>query len=84
MPYNNFHKLAYYKKVVELTEQHFEPGVSTYSGIWKKYINPIYPMSYPQYIRILGMPNLNAQYEQAKKEQEEREKRRKQKKEATR
>lgn len=67
MAYNNRYKLEYYMKVVELTNKYYIPGITTYSGIYRKYIRPIYPMSYAQYIKILGMPNLNKQYEEAKK-----------------
>jgi hypothetical protein len=70
MAYNNIHKIEYYMKVVELTNKYYIPGVTTYSGIFRKHVLPVYPMSYAQYIKILGMPNLKKQYEEAKSKKE--------------
>lgn len=61
--YRKVNKLKYYLKVVEITNKHYVEGVSTYSGIFRKYIEPIYPMSYQQYIKIINMPNLKKQLE---------------------
>jgi hypothetical protein len=64
MSYNRLYKLEYYLKVVELTNKHYIPGYTTYSSIYRKHILPVYPMSYQQYINILGMRNLRKQYEE--------------------
>lgn len=37
---------------------HYEPDITTYSGIWRKYVNPIYPMTYKRFIEIINMPHL--------------------------
>lgn len=42
----------------EITLRYYEEGNlrKCYKAIWRKYINPIYPMSYQTYINLLGMP----------------------------
>jgi len=39
----------------------YEPDVTTYSGIRRKYVNPIYPMTYKRVIEIINMPRLKEQ-----------------------
>ena len=46
------------KNIRQLTERYYEPGNNArcYKRIWKRYIYPIYPMSYWTYLRYLGIP----------------------------
>ncbi len=46
------------KNIRELTERYYEPGNNArcYKRIWRRYIYPIYPMSYWTYLRYLGIP----------------------------
>lgn len=48
--------LRMYKLVQELTQKHYEEGVTTYKGIFDKYIKPVYPMHYQTYIKIINTP----------------------------
>jgi len=59
MAYNRLNRLKYYKNVLEIVEKHYFPGVTTYAGIWRKYVDPIYPMSYDKFMDIVNYPNLN-------------------------
>lgn len=58
MAYNRVNKLRMYKLIVELTKQHYVPELTTYKGVWRTYIYPVYPISYSHYMTILGTPNL--------------------------
>ncbi len=64
MPYNKYNKLNQYLKIMDIVKRHYVPGVSTYKGVWKMYVYPIYPMSYNRFIQIVGMPNLRRQMEE--------------------
>ena len=46
------------KKVRALTERYYEPGNNQrcYKAVWKKYVNPIYPMCYRTYLNYLNIP----------------------------
>ena len=61
MSYNKVNKLRMYKKIVELTQRYYDADVTTYKGVWRKYVYPIYPISYSQYMKIMGMGNLESQ-----------------------
>ncbi len=56
MAYNNKNTLLRYKQIQEETQKHFIPGITTYSGIFYKYINPIFPMCYDTYMKIINTP----------------------------
>ena len=44
--------------VRELTERYYEAGNNQrcYKAVWRRYINPIYPMCYRTYLNYLNMP----------------------------
>lgn len=67
MPYNRVNLLRHYKAIVATTEEHYEEGVTTYKGVWRKYIYPQYHISYPRYMEIIGTPNLDAKLEAEEK-----------------
>lgn len=50
--------LARAKLIRALTDRYYEPGnnAKCYKAVWKKYINPIYPMSYRTYLNYLNIP----------------------------
>ena len=41
----------------EITAKHYEPGnhLRSYKAVWKKWINPVYPMAYDTYLRLLSI-----------------------------
>ncbi len=51
-------KLRLYKRIIELTSKHYEVGITTYKGVWREYIYPVYPISYAVYMKIINMPNV--------------------------
>ena len=61
MANNNRNKLLMYRKVLDLVEKHYEEGVTTYSGVWRNHVYPVYPMSYQTFLRIVNMPGLESQ-----------------------
>lgn len=59
MAYNNYNRYKMYKKVLDIVNKEFVPGVTTYKGIFHKYVEPTYPMSYNTFIKIINVPNLD-------------------------
>ena len=58
-----------YINVQQIVMDHYDPDVTTYAGIWRKYVLPVYPMTYKRFIEIINMPRLKEQLavERAKK-----------------
>ena len=44
--------------IQNIVNEKFDPDVTTYAGVWRKYINPIYPMSYKRFLEIINMTGL--------------------------
>lgn len=65
MAYNRRNRIKSYMLVAEIVKGHYEEGVTTYRGIWRKYVNPVYPMSYSQFMKIVNMPNLQRELKEA-------------------
>lgn len=66
MAYNRINKLIYYKKIQEITKEHYESGFTTLKGVYEKFIYPIYPISYSHYRKILEEPCLESRLEKEK------------------
>lgn len=60
MAYNNRNKLLMYRRVLEIVEKHYEEGVTTYSGVWRKHVFPVYPISYQTFLKIVNLPSLES------------------------
>lgn len=60
MAYNNRNRLLMYKKVLEIVEKHYEAGVTTYAGVWRKHVYPVYPVSYQTFLKIVNLPSLES------------------------
>jgi hypothetical protein len=54
MAYNQTNKMRTIKKVHEIVMENFIPGVTTYKGIWEKYVNPVYPCSYQTFLKYIS------------------------------
>lgn len=39
----------------EITAKHYEQGnhLRSYKAVWRKWVNPVYPMTYDTYLRLL-------------------------------
>ena len=61
MAKNRLNYLLYCKNVVKIVNEHYEDGWTTYAAVWRRYVNPVYPMSYQKFITIINMPNLDRQ-----------------------
>lgn len=61
MKHSRVNHLKRYINIQKIVADHYVPGVSTYSGIWRMYINPIYPMTYKRFIEIINMSRLHEQ-----------------------
>ena len=44
MARNRLNYLLHCKKVVDIVNQHYEEGWTTYAAVWRRYVNPVYPM----------------------------------------
>lgn len=61
MRYSRVNHLQRYIIIQKIVMDRYEPDVTTYSGIWRKYVNPVYPMTYKRFIEIINMPRLKEQ-----------------------
>lgn len=60
MSYNKLNLLRRYKAIAEETKGHYDPDVTTYKGVWRKYIYQKFHISYSRYMTIISTPNLEA------------------------
>lgn len=49
--------------IQRITRQNYVEGLTTYAGVWRNYIEPIYHITYSQYMRILGLGGLAGELE---------------------
>lgn len=67
MAYNNRNRLLMYRNVLEIVDKHYEEGITTYSGVWRRHVYPVYPMSYQTFMKIVGCPSLGSKMRSAGK-----------------
>ena len=67
MSYNRINKLKMYQKIQEITVKEYEPYFTTYKGVWRKFIYPVYFVSYKHYLNILAEGGLEERIEQEEK-----------------
>lgn len=67
MAYNRLNTLLRWQKIIDIVNRYYEPGITTYAGVWRKYVMPVYPISYQQFIKIINIPNLSRQIEEERK-----------------
>ena len=60
MAYNRINKLKRDMMIIEITNKHYEAGYTTYAAVFRKHIEPIYPMSYKAYMDIINAPEVGA------------------------
>lgn len=63
MAYTQKNQLQRMKLVQDLVQKHYEPGISTYKGVWRKYVNPVYPMCYATFLKIINTPIKSSELE---------------------
>lgn len=54
MAYKNKNKLRQIKLVQDMVQLHYEEGITSYKGIYEKYINPVYPMCYHTFLKYIS------------------------------
>lgn len=57
--------LLYCNNVIKIVNEYYEEGFTTYAAVWRKHVNPVYPMSYQKFIGIINMRNLEKQIAEA-------------------
>ena len=62
--------IRYYAKIIEIVNAHYIVGLTTYAGIWRKYVYPVYPVSYETFMRIVSYPRLQQELEELEAERE--------------
>ena len=67
MAYNRVNILRHYISIVEDTNRYYAPDLTTYKGVWRKYIYPVYHISYSRYMTIISTPNLQLLLEEEEK-----------------
>ena len=60
MAYNRLNKLLHYRDVRNLTQKHFVPNISTYAGIYRECIYPVYKMDYKTFMKIISFTDLDS------------------------
>jgi len=68
MAYNTLNKLRFYKKVIDIVNKNYISGITTYAGVYREFVNPIYPMSYDRFMDIVSFHHIDTKI----KEEEER------------
>jgi len=54
MAYNKKNKMLRIKLVNEIVQHHYIEGVTTYKGIYEKYVKHIYPMCYETFLDYIN------------------------------
>jgi hypothetical protein len=56
MAYNHKNRMRLYKNIVKIVEENYIDGVTTYKGIYRAYVYPVYPISYTTFLKIINTP----------------------------
>lgn len=59
MQHSRLNHIQRYIIIQNIVREKYDPDVTTYAGIWRKYVYPIYPMSYHRFIEVINMAHLN-------------------------
>jgi len=61
----NINYLKRCKLIIDIVNAHYRAGFTTYAGIFRTFILPVYPMCYASFMRIINMPNVDKQLKEA-------------------
>lgn len=56
MAYNGDNKARRDYNILKIAERHYIPGVTTYAGVFREYVEPVYPMDYKTFMKIVNDP----------------------------
>ncbi|MCL2246189.1 MAG: hypothetical protein FWC10_03645 [Lentimicrobiaceae bacterium] len=59
--YNRLNYLNRCKIIIGILGAHYREGITTYSGVFRAYILPFYPMSYKSFMKMVNMRNVDKQ-----------------------
>ena len=63
MGYNRLNRLRHCKIIIDIVNAHYKAGYTTYSGVFRTFVEPFYPMHYNSFMKIINMPNIDRQIE---------------------
>ena len=61
MGYNRLNYLRRCKIIIDIVNAHYIADVTTYSGVFRNFVKPFYPMSDKSFMKIVNMPNIERQ-----------------------
>jgi hypothetical protein len=61
--YNKINNLKRYKIILDIVNTHYNPKYTTYAGVFRTFVEPIYPMNYNTFMKIVNMPGVEQQLE---------------------
>ena len=56
MAYCKCNKMKRIVLIMDIVQKHYVDGVTTYKGIFEKYVKPVYPMSYGTFMKYVNTP----------------------------
>jgi hypothetical protein len=54
MAYNRKNQFIRIKKIQDIVQQHYIEDVTSYKGIWREYVVPVYPCSYATFLKYIN------------------------------
>jgi hypothetical protein len=57
--YNSLNYLKRCKIILDIVNAHYWEGITTYSGVFRTFVEPFYPMSYKSFMKIVNMRNVD-------------------------
>jgi hypothetical protein len=59
MAYNSLNYLKKCKNVIDIVNANYIEGVTSYAGVFRRYVYHRYPMSYKTFMQIISMPDVD-------------------------
>ena len=59
--YNRLNYLNRCKIIIDIVNAHYIAGITTYSGVFRAFVKPFYPMGYKSFMKIMSIKNINRQ-----------------------
>ena len=59
--YNRLNYLKKCKIIIGILNAHYREGVTTYSGVFRTFVLPFYPMTYKSFMKMVNMRNVDKQ-----------------------
>jgi hypothetical protein len=59
--YNRLNYLKRCKIIIDIVNAHYWEGITTYAGVFRTFVEPVYPMDYKSFMKIMNMRNVDKQ-----------------------